>query len=81
MKKSDKKKLKKYIDKALEKDREQMVYSIIEYFAAQQIEVCKEPIVCEKPVTIGTSPKSGQPVRREKKFEIDDEMQKVLDQF
>ena len=64
MKKSDKKKLKKYIDKALEKDREQMVYSIIEYFAAQQIEVCKEPIVCEKPVTIGTSPKSGQPVRR-----------------
>ena len=32
MKKSDKKKLKKYIDKALEKDREQMVYSIIEYF-------------------------------------------------
>ena len=81
MKKSDKKKLKKYIDKALVKDREQMVYSIIEYFAAQQIEVCKEPIVCEKPVTIGTSPKSGQPVRRKKKFEIDDEMQKVLDQF
>ena len=75
MKKSDKKKLKKYIDKALEKDREQMVYSIIEYFAAQQIEVCKEPIVCEKPVTIGTSPKSGQPVRRA------EEMQKVLDQF
>lgn len=81
MKKSDKKKLKKYIDKALEKDREQMVYSIIEYFAVQQIEICKKPIVCEKPVTIGTSPKSGQPVRREKKFEIDDEMQKVLDQF
>ena len=68
MKKSDKKKLKKYIDKALEKDREQMVYSIIEYFAAQQIEVCKEPIVCEKPVTIGTSPKSGQPVETKEKI-------------
>lgn len=67
MKKSDKKKLKKYIDKALEKDREQMVYSIIEYFAAQQIEVCKEPIVCEKPVTIGTSPKSRAACQTERK--------------
>ena len=81
MKKSDKKKLKKYIDKALEKDREQMVYSIIEYFAVQQIEICKKHKGSEKRVTIGTSQKSGQSVRREKKVEIDDEMQKVLDQF
>lgn len=81
MKKSDKKKLKKYIDKALEKDREQMVYSIIEYFAAQQIEVCKEPIAGEMPVVIGTYPKRRKSVIREKKFEIDAEMQKALDQF
>lgn len=81
MKKSDKKKLKKYIDKALEKDREQMVYSIIEYFAAQQIEVCKKPIVCEMHIARDTFQKSRKVVKRELNFEIDAEMQKALDQF
>ena len=59
MKKSDKKKLKKYIDKVLQ----------------------KEPIAGEMPVVIGTYSKRRKSVIREKKFEIDAEMQKALDQF
>mgnify|MGYP000803585590 CR=1 FL=1 len=88
MKKSDKKKLKKYIDncllytdKVLEKEREQIRDNIIEYFEVQQAEVRKEPIAGEMPVVIGTYPKCRKSVIREKKFEIDAEMQKALDQF
>ena len=81
MKKSDKKKLKKYIDKVLEKELEQIIDNIIEYFEVQQAEVRKEPIACEMPVVIGTYPKRRKSVIREKKFEIDAEMQKALDQF
>ncbi|NSD40230.1 hypothetical protein G5B24_19205 [Blautia glucerasea] len=81
MKKSDKKKLKKYIDKVLEKEREQIRDNIIEYFEVQQAEVRKEPIAGEMPVVIGIYPKRRKSVIREKKFEIDAEMQKALDQF
>ena len=53
----------------------------LEYFEVQQAEVRKEPIAGEMPVVIGTYPKCRKSVIREKKFEIDAEMQKALDQF
>ena len=69
------------IDKVLEKEREQIRDNIIEYFEVQQAEVRKEPIAGEMPVVIGIYPKRRKSVIREKKFEIDAEMQKALDQF
>ena len=41
----------------------------------------KEGLAGEMPVVIGTYPKRRKSVIREKKFEIDAEMQKALDQF